>query len=54
MPMPDQVVQYIAKMQSVSTASARGLSRLLIHLLGRLSCSKTLTYSIPCEPTWQS
>jgi hypothetical protein len=53
-PVSGQVVQYIAKMQSVSAASARGLSRLLIHLLRRLSCSRTLTYSMPCEPTWQS
>jgi hypothetical protein len=54
MPMPDQVVQYISKMRSVSVASARGLSRLFIHFLRRLSCSKTKTCSIPCEPTWQS
>lgn len=54
MPMSDQVVQYISKMQSVSAASARGLSPLLIHLLRGLSCSQTLIYSMPCEPTWQS
>src|SRR5260370_32583368 len=53
-PVSGQRVQYIAKMQTVSAAPARGLSPVLIHLLTFLSCCRTLTHSLPCEPTCQS